>query len=66
MVHPAVIISKSAKVAEDTQVMAGAVVQTGAGVGPNSIINTRASVDHDCRIGETVHIATRRNPVWGG
>ena len=26
-------------------------------IGANSIVNTRAAVDHDCKIGETVHIA---------
>lgn len=57
VVHPAAIISNSAKLADDVQVMAGCVVQTGAIVGPNTIINTQASVDHDCRIGKSVHIA---------
>ena len=38
--------------------MAGCVDPDAApSIGANSIVNTRASVDHDCRIGETVHIA---------
>ena len=37
--------------------MAGCVIQTGTNIGANSIVNTRASIDHDCTIGETVHIA---------
>jgi acetyltransferase-like isoleucine patch superfamily enzyme len=37
--------------------MAGAVVQPGAFIGRNVIVNTRASVDHDCCIQDHVHIA---------
>jgi len=37
--------------------MAGVVIQPGCAIGENSIINTRAGVDHDCRIGHDVHVA---------
>ena len=37
--------------------MAGAVIQPGTVIGDNSIINTHASVDHDCKIDAHVHIA---------
>jgi sugar O-acyltransferase (sialic acid O-acetyltransferase NeuD family) len=57
VVHPSAIVSSSVILGEGVQIMAGCVVQTGAQIGANSIINTSASVDHDCRIGETVHIA---------
>jgi sugar O-acyltransferase (sialic acid O-acetyltransferase NeuD family) len=57
VVHPSAIVSSSVILGEGVQVMAGCVVQTDAQIGANSIINTRASVDHDCLIGETVHIA---------
>lgn len=57
VVHPSAIVSASAILGEGVQVMAGCVVQTGAEIGPNSIVNTCASVDHDCKIGESVHIA---------
>jgi UDP-perosamine 4-acetyltransferase len=57
VVHPSAVISTSAVLAEGVQIMAGCVVQTGASIGANTIVNTRASVDHDCRIGETVHVA---------
>ncbi|PZP86119.1 MAG: hypothetical protein DI582_03720 [Azospirillum brasilense] len=39
------------------QIMPGAVVQSGAMIGENSIINTRASVDHDVVIYPHAHIA---------
>jgi UDP-perosamine 4-acetyltransferase len=57
VVHPSAVVSPSAKLAEGVQVMAGCVIQSGASIGANSIINTSASVDHDCKIGESVHIA---------
>ncbi len=57
VVHPSAVISPSATLGEGAQVMAGCVIQSGASIGANSIINTRASVDHDCKVGETVHVA---------
>lgn len=57
VVHPSAVISPSADLAGDIQAMAGCIVQCGASIGCNSIVNTKASVDHDCRLGETVHIA---------
>ncbi len=57
VVHPSAVLSRSAALGEGAQVMAGCIVQPGARVGANSIVNTHASVDHDCRIGESVHIA---------
>lgn len=57
LIHPAAWVSPSAKLAEGVQVMAGAIIQAGCSVDRNTIINTRASVDHDCTIGQHVHIA---------
>jgi sugar O-acyltransferase (sialic acid O-acetyltransferase NeuD family) len=57
IVHQHAIVSAYAVLEDGVQVMAGAVVQPGCVIGTNSIINTRASVDHDCMIGEHVHIA---------
>ncbi len=37
--------------------MAGAVLQTGCRMGENVIINTRASVDHDCIIACHTHVS---------
>jgi sugar O-acyltransferase (sialic acid O-acetyltransferase NeuD family) len=39
------------------QLLAGAIVQVGATIGDNSVINTGAQVDHDCRVGSHSHIA---------
>lgn len=55
--HPSAVIASDAELGEGAQIMAGAVIQVGVKIGMNSIINTRASVDHDCIIGNNVHIA---------
>lgn len=55
--HPSAIVSKFAEVGEGAQIMAASVVQVGSYIGANSIINTKASVDHDCFVGDHVHIA---------
>jgi sugar O-acyltransferase (sialic acid O-acetyltransferase NeuD family) len=57
VVHPQAIVSPNAILEEGVQVMAGAVVQAGCVIGSNTIINTRASVDHDSKIGAHVHVA---------
>jgi UDP-perosamine 4-acetyltransferase len=57
IVHPMAWVSPHAIVAPNSVVMAGAIVQTGAHIGSGVIINTRASVDHDCHIGDYAHIA---------
>ena len=51
------IISDIRLVCSDTVIMAGAVVNPGASVGKGCIVNTCSSVDHDCRVGDYVHIA---------
>ena len=57
VVHPAACVSPRATLGEGAQVMAGAIVQVGSGVGENCIINTGAAVDHDCLLASHVHIA---------
>jgi len=57
VVHPSAIISKSSVLLEGCQVMARGVVQPGAIIGRNSIINTGAIVEHDCDIGAYNHVA---------
>ena len=55
--HPSAVIADSAIVREGAQIMAGAVVQPGVTLGENALVNSRASVDHDCGIGKHVHVA---------
>jgi sugar O-acyltransferase (sialic acid O-acetyltransferase NeuD family) len=56
VVHPFTAISASAVVGAGSVVLAGAVLNPGARVGRAAIVNTRASVDHDCAIGNGVHL----------
>lgn len=55
--HPSAILAPSCSLAYGTQIMAGAVVQTGSKIGENTIVNTGAILDHDCVIGKHCHIA---------
>ncbi len=57
VIHPSAVISSGAYLAEGVHVMAGAIIQTLATVGVNTIINTRASIDHECIVGNHCHVA---------
>lgn len=50
-------ISEFADIDAGTVVMQGAIIQAGTKTGKHCIINTHASVDHDCRISDYVHIS---------
>jgi len=55
--HPAAWVAQDVQVSDGAVVFAGAVVQPGAHIGRHAIVNTRASIDHDCVIGRWSHIA---------
>lgn len=58
VIHSSAVVSYNSKLmCGGAQIMAGAVINAGTFVDENTIINTRASVDHDCYIGKHVHIA---------
>lgn len=57
LIHPAASVSRYAVIGEGTVVFAGAVVNAGACVNQGGILNTGCSVDHDCVLGEAVHIS---------
>lgn len=57
VIHSSAIISSHVQLGEGVQVMAGAVINVDTTIGVNTIINTRCSIDHDCLIGNHVHIA---------
>ncbi|MFN0042820.1 MAG: acetyltransferase [Alphaproteobacteria bacterium] len=57
VIHPSATLARDACLAEGAQVMAGAVLQSGTALGRNVLVNTRASLDHECRIADHVHIA---------
>lgn len=56
-ISPHAIISPSAKLGGGVAVMAGAVINAESIIEDLAIINTGATVDHDCQIGYAVHIA---------
>ena len=59
------IVSRAAVLgAGGVQLIAGAVVNAATSIGEGVIVNTNASVDHDCTIGDYVHIAP--DVVLGG
>lgn len=55
--HPNACIADDVVLGEGTQILAGAIVQTGVRLGANVIVNTGAQADHDCEIGDHVHLA---------
>lgn len=56
-IHPSAILSSSVCLGKGTVVMQGAVVQQDVSIGCHCIINTSSSVDHECRLGDYVHIS---------
>ena len=56
-VHPFSWVHPGVELGPGTIVCAGAIVQAGSVVGSHVILNTKASVDHDCRVGDFVHVA---------
>lgn len=57
LIHPDAVVARDVVIGAGTVVMAGAVINPGARIGKGCIINTCSSVDHDCKIGDYVHIA---------
>lgn len=55
--HPSAVLAHNIALRAGCQIMAGAVLQSGVEVGENSVINTRASIDHHCRIGPGAFIS---------
>jgi sugar O-acyltransferase (sialic acid O-acetyltransferase NeuD family) len=56
LVHPRAFVSRHATLAAGSVVCAGAVISVGAELGMACIVNTGATVDHDCRLGDGVHV----------
>ncbi|MEM7550854.1 MAG: acetyltransferase [Bacteroidota bacterium] len=56
-IHPRSIISKRVLVLPGSVVVGGAIINSDTVIGNHAIINTASSVDHDCKIGDFVHIA---------
>jgi acetyltransferase EpsM len=57
LLHPKAILSKRLKIEEGTIVMPGVTINAAVRIGKHCIINTNASIDHDCVIEDFVHIS---------
>ncbi len=57
VVHPTSWVAKNAVLGLGTQVMAGAIIAPEAHIGRQCIINTKASIDHECMLDDGVEIA---------
>lgn len=64
-IHPSSLISNYASIEVGTVVMQGTVIQSCVKIGKHCIINTSASVDHDCQIEDYVHISPNAT-ICGG
>jgi sugar O-acyltransferase (sialic acid O-acetyltransferase NeuD family) len=56
-VDASAVLSDTCTIKEGTVVMQGAIIQSCSEIGRHCIINTGASVDHDCKIHDFVHIS---------
>lgn len=57
LIHPDAVIAEDTLIGKGTVIMAGAVINPGSAIGRGCIVNTCASVDHDCKLGDYVHVA---------
>src|SRR6059036_3442289 len=57
LIHPSATVSPSAVVGRGTVVMAGAIVNANCKIGDFCILNTKASLDHDCIVEDFASLA---------
>ena len=57
VMHASATVASNAVISDGAQLMAGSIVQAGASVGMNTIVNTGAIIEHDCKLGPHVHVA---------
>ena len=55
-IHPRAVVAPDVSLGAGTVVVAGAVINTDARIGEAVIVNTCASVDHDCVLEDGVHL----------
>lgn len=64
-IHPTATVSPRAVIGSGTVVMQGAIIQTCSKIGEHCIVNTGASVDHDCILDDYVHVAPHATLAGG-
>lgn len=65
VISPHALVNEDVTIGDGTVVFDGAVINTGARIGRASIINTNSTVEHDCVIGDNVHLAPGANLSGG-
>lgn len=58
VVHPRAVCSRFAAVGQGCQLLPASVVNAGAELAENVVVNSGAIVEHDCRVGAHAHLAT--------
>lgn len=56
-IHPHAYVDPSVKLGSGSLICAGVVIQADSVIGNHVIVNTAATIDHDCHIGDFVHMA---------
>jgi sugar O-acyltransferase (sialic acid O-acetyltransferase NeuD family) len=57
LIHPAAWVAQNATIGSGSQIMAGAIIAPEVHIGRECIINTNASVDHECVLEDGVEVA---------
>ena len=57
IIHPAAVVSQHAVIGSGSVIFATAVVNAFSHIGDGAILNTGCSVDHDCSLGNYVHVS---------
>jgi len=58
-IHTSVLVSPTVVVGPGTIILHGSIVQAGTRLGAHVLINTGASIDHDCTVGDYAHVSSR-------
>lgn len=56
-IHASSILADSVRIGKGTAVMPGVIINADTTIGHHVILNTSASIDHDCKIEDFVHVA---------
>ena len=57
VIHPSAVISNHTTIDDGSVIMAHSVIQPGCVIGKHVIVNTSASIEHDCQLGNFVHVS---------
>ena len=63
--HPAAYIANNVFIGKGSVVFAGAIIQPETSIGVSCIVNTAATIDHDCLLKDGVHVAPGAHVAGG-